>query len=345
MRLISKLTILAGVCVLLTSSCMIGSIADRIAEASNGEDVGSGDAILITRNTYPVSSVQDLRVSTSGGSIDVAGDATQEAVIEMYVKPNNNRNLSKGEIQEILDRDYEIRIEQRGGTLEAYAKRRNNLNWRNGLSVAFRVRTGNKVTTDLSTSGGSIKLANLSGRQDFKTSGGSLEVDNMDGNINGRTSGGSIQVYNSGGTINLSTSGGSIKMESLNGDIDVSTSGGSIEGRSVNGSLIARTSGGSIDLENLTCSVNASTSGGSLSAVLNELPGDVRLSTSAGNVNLTLPQNTGANLDLKGFNVNVDGLANFQGSNNKGKLNGSINGGGANVQASTSAGNVNLTIR
>lgn len=344
MRLISKLTILAGVCVLLTSSCMIGSIADRIADANNG-DAGSGDAILLTKNTYPVSSVQDLKVWTSGGSIDVAGDATQETVIEMYVKANNNRNLSKGEIQEILDRDYEIRIEQNGGTLEAYAKRRNNMNGRNGLSVSFKVRTGNKVTTDLSTSGGSIKLANLSGRQDFKTSGGSLEIDNMDGNINGRTSGGSIQVYNSSGTINLSTSGGSIKMQDLNGDIDVSTSGGSIEGRSVNGSLIAKTSGGSIDLENLTCSVNASTSGGSLTAVLNELPGDVRLSTSAGNVNLTLPQNTGANLDLKGFKVNVDGLANFQGSNNKGKLNGSINGGGANVQASTSAGNVNLTIR
>ncbi|TCK84714.1 DUF4097 family beta strand repeat-containing protein [Albibacterium bauzanense] len=345
MKLFTKLTILAGICVLLASSCMIGSIADRIAEASNGGDVGSGDAILITKNTYPVSSIQDLKVSTSGGSIDVAGDASQEAVIEMYVKPNNNRNLSQGEIQEILDRDYEIRIEQRGGTLEAYAKRRNNLNWRNGLSVSFKVRTGNKVTTDLSTSGGSIRLANLAGRQNFKTSGGSLDIENMDGNITGRTSGGSIQAYNSMGTINLSTSGGSIKMQGLNGDIDVSTSGGSIEGHSVNGSLTARTSGGSIDLESLTCSVNASTSGGSLTAVLNELPGDVRLSTSAGNVNLTLPSNTGANLDLKGFNVNVDGLANFQGSNNKGKLNGSINGGGANVQASTSAGNVNLTIR
>jgi DUF4097 and DUF4098 domain-containing protein YvlB len=262
----------------------------------------------------------------------------------MYVK-EGSRNLSKSEIQEILDRDYEIRIEQRGGTLEAYAKRKNNLNWRNGLSISFKVQTGNKVTTDLSTSGGSIRLAHLSGRQNFKTSGGSLEVENLDGNITGRTSGGGIRAYDSRGTINLSTSGGSIKMEGLNGDIDVSTSGGSIDGRLLRGSLKASTSGGSIDLENLNCSINASTSGGGLTAVLDELPGDVRLSTSAGNVNLTLPSNTGANLDLKGFNVNVDGLTNFQGSNNKGKLNGSINGGGANVHASTSAGNVNLSFR
>lgn len=345
MKLFSKLTILAGVCMLLTSSCMIGSIADRIAYAATGDDVGSGDAILIAKNTYPVASVQDLKVWTSGGSIDVAGDATQEAVIEMYVKPNNNRNLSKSEIQEILDRDYDIRIEQRGGTLEAYAKQKNNMNWRNGLSISFRVRTGNKLTSDLSTSGGSIKLANLSGRQDFKTSGGSLEIDNLDGDITGRTSGGGIRAYNSAGTINLSTSGGSITMEGLNGDIDVSTSGGSIDGQTVGGSLIAKTSGGSIDLGNLTCSVNAKTSGGSVSAVLNELPGDVNLSTSAGTVNLTLPSNAGANLDLKGFNVHADNLSNFTGTNSKGKLNGRINGGGANVYASTSAGSVNLTVR
>jgi len=344
MKLISKLTILAGVCMLLTTSCMIGSIADRISEA-NYDDSGSSDAMLLKRSTYPVSSVQDLKVTTSGGSIAVTGDAMQDAVIEMYVKPNNNRNLSKEEIQEILDRDYDIRIEQRGGTLEAYARQRSNLNWRNSVSISFKVRTGNKVTTDLSTSGGSIKLADLSGRQNFKTSGGSLEIENLDGNITGKTSGGGIQAYNSMGTIRLSTSGGSIRMEDLNGNIDVSTSGGSIKGNSVRGSLLAKTSGGSIDLEDLICSVNASTSGGSLTAVLNELPGDVRLSTSAGNVNLTLPQNVGANLDLKGFNVNVNELSNFRGSNNKGRLNGSINGGGANVQASTSAGNVNLTVR
>jgi hypothetical protein len=196
MKLFSKFTLLAGVFVLLSSSCMIGNIADRIAEATDDNNIGSGEAILIVTNTYPVSTVQDLRISTSGGSIEVAGDANQHAVIEMYVK-EGSRNLSKSEIQEILDRDYEIRIEQRGGTLEAYAKRKNNLNWRNGLSISFKVQTGNKVTTDLSTSGGSIRLAHLSGRQNFKTSGGSLEVENLDGNITGRTSGGGIRAYDS----------------------------------------------------------------------------------------------------------------------------------------------------
>ena len=366
MKLISKLILLAGACILLTSSCATGPIADRVAEASNSVadriveasdiianriaeandgDSGSSNAILLIKNTYPIASVQNLKVLTSGGSIDVSGDATQEAVIEMYVKPNNNRNLSKNEIQEILDRDYEIRIEQTGGTLEAYAKQRNNLNWRNRLSISFKVRTGNRVATDLLTSGGHIRIANLSGRQNFKTSGGSLEVENLDGNITGRTSGGSIQAYNSKGTINLSTSGGPIRMEGLAGDIDVSTSGGSIKGHSLRGSVLAKTSGGSVDLDNLIGSVSASSSGGSLTAVLNELQGDVRLSTSGGNINLTLPQNVGANLDFKGSSVNLDGVANFQGSNNKGKLNGSINGGGANVQASTSGGNINLTVR
>jgi hypothetical protein len=75
MKLFSKFTLLAGVFVLLSSSCMIGNIADRIAEATDDNNIGSGEAILIVTNTYPVSTVQDLRISTSGGSIEVAGDA------------------------------------------------------------------------------------------------------------------------------------------------------------------------------------------------------------------------------------------------------------------------------
>src|SRR5690606_34615234 len=103
-----------------------------------------------------------------------------------------------------------------------------------------------------------------------------------------------------------------------------------ISGQTIKGSLDAHTSGGSIRLEDLACRLQASTSGGSVTAVLRQLPGDVQLSTSAGSVNLTLPKGAAANLSLRGMKVNTSGLTNFDGSNEKGRLNGSINGGGAN---------------
>jgi len=337
MKLTPKIFLLLGICVILNSSCVIGTIANQISESND-----NGDAILLTKKTFPISSIKEVKVNTSGGSISVTGDAEQEAVLEMYVKSNKSRSLSKEEIQEILDRDYDINIEEKNGVLEARAKRREKLSWENAISISFKIRTGNKLTTDLSTSGGSIQLANLSGKQTFKTSGGSLKIDNLKGDITGKTSGGSIQASNGQGIINLTTSGGSIKLENLDGNVFASTSGGSIKGHSIAGILVAETSGGSINFDDLTCKIDASTSGGSVTAEIRKLAGDVQLSTSAGSVNLTLPRNASADLNLKGFKVNTDGLSNFNGSNNKGKLVGSINGGGTSIYASTSAGNVNL---
>jgi len=337
MKLTPKIFLALGLCVVLNSSCVIGTIANQITESND-----NSDAILLTKKSFPISSVKNVKVTTSGGSISVTGDAEQEAVLEMYVKSNKSRSLSKEEIQKILDRDYEINIEQKNGVLEAHAKRKSNLSWENAVSISFKIRTGNKLTTDLSTSGGSIQLANLSGKQNFRTSGGSLKIENIKGDITGKTSGGSIQAFNSQGIINLTTSGGSIKLENLDGNVFASTSGGSIKGHSIAGILVAETSGGSINLDDLACKIDASTSGGSVTAVISELTDNVQLSTSAGSVNLTLPKDASADLNLKGFKVNTDGLSNFNGSNSKGKLDGSINGGGKTVYASTSAGNVNL---
>lgn len=341
MRTLSKLFFLVGAFIIFTSSCVIGSISDQISGAISGMD----DGTLFTKKSYPIAAIKNVKVSTSGGSISVTGDANREVVLEMYVKPNNNRRLSENEIREILERDYEITLEQQGNTLVAIAKRKSGLNWKNAINISFVVHSGNNVATNLSTSGGSIQLAGLVGSQDFKTSGGSLKVQNLRGNINGSTSGGSIQASNSEGTIDLKTSGGSITLENLKGNINVSTSGGSIKGNSIDGSLSAKTSGGSINLSDIASKVNASTSGGSVTAELNELVGDLQLSTSAGSVNLTLPRNASATLDLKGMKVNANSLSNFNGTNSKGVLRGTINGGGTQVKASTSAGNVNLNFK
>ncbi|WP_118197097.1 DUF4097 family beta strand repeat-containing protein [Albibacterium indicum] len=302
------------------------------------------DAVLMATKKFSSSQVKNLTINTSGGSIEVDGNGGSETTVEMHVRPNNNRNLSKSEIQEILDRDYEISIAQKGNTVEAFAKRKNQGNWRNALNISFRVKTGKNVASNLKTSGGSIHIANLDGHQNFKTSGGGLTVSNIRGNIDGQTSGGSIKANNLDGDIHLSTSGGSIRLDNLSGNIDVKTSGGSIKGDRIDGALHASTSGGSIDLGSLTCVLDASTSGGSVTASLMKLPGDVNLSTSAGSVNLTIPRNAAADLNLKGMRVNANNLNNFKGTNSKGKLIGSMNGGGKQISASTSAGSVNLRV-
>lgn len=313
--------------------------------------------------TFSGSSLSKLSVITSGGAIEVEGGSASSVKVEMYVRPNNwngRSTLSKEELEDRLD-DYDIVIRTEGNTVVASARRRESGSWnsKRSLSISFKVFTPRNFSTDLMTSGGSIRLASLNGTQKFKTSGGSIKVRDIKGNIDGltsggsitaencspnvvlTTSGGSITASNSSGAIVLKTSGGSLTLSQLSGQIEASTSGGSIQVKNVKGELVARTSGGGIRLEGVEGNVDASTSGGGIQADVVAIDDYLKLRTSAGSVQVNMPLSGGLDLDLRGSSVKAP-LRNFDGQSSKNRINGRMNGGGKLVQLSTSAGSVSI---
>jgi hypothetical protein len=303
-------------------------------------------------------------VSTSGGSILVSGASGQPPRIEVYITGNNGSTPSNDEIKKRLDEDYTLDINVSGGELHAIAKRKHDGNWNNWrrqLNIAFRVYVPQSTATNLETSGGSIHLDNLSGDEKFETSGGSLHIDRLTGNIHGRTSGGSISVSNSkdnidletsggsvhandcSGTIRLETSGGSLSLEDLNGKISAETSGGSIHGNNIKGELRTGTSGGSINLTSLAGSLDTYTSGGSINVQMNEVSKFVKIDASGGHVDLRLPSKQGYNLNLHADKVTADISGNFDGTKEKDRVEGKLNGGGANVDVNGS-NHINLSL-
>lgn len=313
--------------------------------------------------------VNAVRAETSGGSLTVEGTATGQSRVEMYVRPNNWNGLNKldkAEIEERL-RDYDITIAQEGATLVATARRRSNTDdWKRSLSISFKFYTPRAVATDLRTSGGSIQLASLTGKQRFRTSGGSLSLTDVAGDVNGQTSGGSIHLdrcratgssdrldlQTSGGSIEarasdglmrLHTSGGSIELNDLKGNIDAQTSGGSVRGSGLTGEIKASTSGGSVRLANVAGSIDASSSAGSVDVTITKVGDYVRLSTTAGSVRVQMPLDRGMDLNLSGNRVNVpSSLPGFQGDMAKDHVRGRINGGGVPVNLSASTGSVSI---
>lgn len=311
--------------------------------------------------------ISAVRAETSGGSLTVEGGTDRNAKVEMYVRPNNwnGRNtLDKAEMEERL-KDYDITIAQEGSTIVAIAKRRNNdRDWKRSLSIGFKIYTPRAVSTNLNTSGGSIHLSDLSGKQRFRTSGGSLHLNSVEGDINGQTSGGSIHLdrcrstagtldlQTSGGSIHakassgnmrLHTSGGSIELNDLKGDVDAQTSGGSVRGGNLDGDIKAGTSGGSIRLADVSGSLDASTSAGSVEVSLTKLGSHVRLSTTAGSVRVRMPLDKGMDLNLSGNRVNLpERLARFEGDIEKDRVRGKLNGGGIPVNISASSGSVSV---
>lgn len=311
--------------------------------------------------TYKSSEVKNVNVRTSGGGISVTGGAGDEARVEVYIRGNNGgSNLSKEEIEDRL-KEYELSVKKDGETISCVAKRKSESgwnNWKNGLSISFKIFTPEKISTDLVTSGGGISLKNLTGNLSFTTSGGGLKLQNLGGNVKGRTSGGGINISgcrdnidvatsgggidaeNCKGDIRLTTSGGGLTLKKLDGTIKATTSGGGIRAEEISGDFNTSTSGGSIKLEDITASVKASTSGGGIDADIKSLGKYLSLSTSAGSIHVRMPMDKGMNLDLDGQRVKVPTLAKFSGTVEKDRVKGSLNGGGIDVRMDANSGGV-----
>ncbi|MBB3058886.1 DUF4097 family beta strand repeat-containing protein [Mucilaginibacter gotjawali] len=298
--------------------------------------------------------INSVIVSTSAGGISVSGATGQEPRVEVYIRGNNGHQLSKEEIAKRLEKDYDMDILVNGHELSAMVKNKHNFtNWRESLSISFKIFVPEHVSTDLKTSGGGISLDHLQGNENFVTSGGGLELRSLSGSVHGHTSGGGIDVSNSGEDIDLSTSGGGIIakncsgkirlvtsgggliLEGLKGDINAHTSGGGIEGSNIEGELVTGTSGGGIDLKHMRCSLEAGTSAGDLTAQMDAVGKYVKLNASSGGIRLSLPVKQGLDLEIRGEGINQhpQNISGFTGNWDKHHINGSVNGGGIPVNA------------
>jgi putative adhesin len=158
-----------------------------------------------------------------------------------------------------------------------------------------------------------------------RTGGGSVELTNTEGAATLHTSGGDVAVKSVTGNLEARTSGGGIKADTIRGDVDASTSGGDVRLLLVDGRIRARTSGGSVE-----CSLVGSNRG-------------ISVSTSGGDIELTLPQGTTADVDAttSGGNIKTE-LPVATTEIREGHLKGSMNGGGQPIEARTSGGSISL---
>lgn len=305
-----------------TKQTIYGLLATLLLAA--GAYAQNNDEKPYLTKSFPMAGLTNVKAETSGGNLSVQGQTSGEARIEVYVRSNNwNDKISDSEIKDRL-KDYEIKINKDANTLTATARSLNKMwNWKNGLSISFKIYAPANVTTDLQTSGGNIKLSNLSGKQKAETSGGNIDISSTKGVANVETSGGNIDIDNFDGTLDAQTSGGNIKLEESKGTLKIGTSGGNIR--------VARVAGG----------LEAETSGGNITADIVNLGKFLTLSTSGGNINIKMPMDKGMDLDLSGDRVNIS-MQNFKGSLEDDRVKGTLNGGGIPVKISTSGGNVRV---
>ena len=196
--------------------------------------------------------------------------------------------------------------------------------WRRD-SIEFEIEVPTATSLELETSGGRISVEGVDGELVVDTSGGSIEIVEVRGDVDAHTSGGPIEVVNVAGDLRADTSGGSISVEDVTGDVRAETSGGSIRMEEIGGRVYAHSSGGSVSVRFAGGNAEGgdlSTSGGTVTAYVDRsVPLDIDASTSGGRVS---------------FDITVRGQV------SKGKVQGTINGGGESLRLRSSGGNVRL---
>src|ERR1035438_1282959 len=170
------------------------------------------------------------------------------------------------------------------------------------------------------------------------------------------TSNGAIRIADGAGPARLKTSNGHVEVSRLKGTLNAETSNGAVE---------VHTSNGHIRAEGIRGALEATTSNNSIHAVLEKVDGGVRLQSSNGGIDLSLPpnaqsavrahtSNSGITLDLTGksnaalsggtnnASISTDFEMRLRGEISKHHIEGAIGNGGPLIDLSTSNGQIRI---
>ena len=148
---------------------------------------------------------------------------------------------------------------------------------------------------------------------DLTSGGGNMQVSAIQGNVTLNSGGGDVGISGIGGTANLLTGGGNVTAGSLGGILTFTTSGGDVDGSG----LFSR-------------HVTMSTGGGNVSLVFTQVPDDVTIGSSGGDITIVLPHGGTAyaiTAHTAGGDYSAPGVPTNDASGNKIK----IDSGGGNV--------------
>ena len=311
------------------------------------------------KKNYGVKAPANMSISTNDGFVKAFARNSDEIQVYFIVKRNGKvQDMDMSELEEHMD----VEISSSSSSLDISIKSRQRdwmRDWRERYYVSMYILAPEQTECNLRTSDGDIEMAGFYGAQNLRTSDGNIEAENIKGELYAKTSDGNIEALRIGGDIDLSTSDGDIYATDINGESYFKTSDGKIVATKIIGNLnavtsdgnimleqikgehSARTSDGNIVFEELSGGLTAQTSDGDIRGNFDELNRKLYLKTSDGNISVTVPDGLGMDVKLKGEDINTR-LESFSGNTSDHLVEGTIRGGGVDVELVTSDGDINL---
>jgi DUF4097 and DUF4098 domain-containing protein YvlB len=269
--------------------------------------------------TFDVSAGGVLTVNADGADVTVTGNDANKVVVHIDVR---------GSDSDLEDLNLSAEPSSEGIQVEArHPNRKGWINWNSShYDAHIDVRVPHSYRVDAKTSGGDVRIQDVSGPSIMRTSGGDVTAKNVKGAFEGHTSGGDVRIESMEGPVTVHTSGGNVLVSQVKGDVDANTSGGDVRVVAVDGKIKAGTSGGTV-----RCELTGANHG-------------ITATTSGGSVWLTLPKDITGTVDAQASGGHIDSdfpISTTRWSEHR--LSGQINGGGNEIYVRTSGGNITLS--
>jgi hypothetical protein len=225
------------------------------------------------------------------------------ARLESYFDPSSNGSDGTSHHFDIsVPRNFSVHLKSSGGSVSIENVTGNFSGSTGGGEINIR-GAGGRV--DLSTGGGDIYVADSKVAGNVSTGGGVVKLIGVEGKVKGSSGSGPVIYTNSSvsdysGGVTMSSAGGAISLPSAPDGAHVTTGGGRIRIGPSGGEVYAHTGGGDIDIGPATGSVEATTGAGDVTIELKGADShSVGVSSGTGRVELIVPQNLNATLDLE----------------------------------------------
>jgi hypothetical protein len=283
------------------------------------------DNTVLSRE-FPVASIEVLDLETKGLSLNLSTWEEEKIRVEVLAS-RDNKPLSweDNQLKKKLEA-YSFDLSEQGNRLllrVAYEKRTRLTSGNDNIVLLIKIQCPKSMDSYIQTSGGSITLGGLKGKQQLNSEGGSIRILEAEGQISANSMGGSFFVDTFEGELELNSSGGSVRIDHFSGSLQANSSGGSMSLFDTSGKIMAESEGGSIRANFI--------------APLQE----ITLRSKKGSIDMVLPKNLGMDVSFSASIV-VSNHLNFEGESKKTLVKGIINGGGIPVTATTSGANVRV---
>lgn len=289
---------------------------------------GAQEALASFERTYDVDTPVDLDVQTGSGSVIVRGDGDDRTRIVGRLYVRQRRGRISDDVAELARRfETEPPVELSGNQIRV------GLDWDKNdsdvwehVSISYEIEVPRKARVAARTGSGSQEIRGVAGPIEASTGSGSIDLDDIGGRAEARAGSGTIRAMGIAGGFDARTGSGSVSfVQTAPGDVAIATGSGSVELRGVEGALHARTGSGRI-------------------AVEGRPTGTWDLEAGSGSIRLELPRDFAFDLDARTGSGSLDSKhpVTVQGTLDRGRLRGTVRGGGPLLRVRTGSGSVSI---